>query len=943
MSAVPWPTHSELVRDFTIDNLFRTICNDINISNPLTDQVISSECPANLDYISLHNGVLKFIHPQQSISTDEYYWLRDILCSDFGHLMIKSKVELNSDFIMSQLEMLSAAGYPFCVSVGTIKKDVLRKMTIPELIRFFEQYDSVMSATLKDETRPAEKDARLFRPAPISHVIMGIVLFWHQNQALAEYATSSAYTLGLSVPGPGVGGMWRDLYSFSNLFACFDGKQWDAHYPMWMAKLLLDWRCLYLPQSVHPQAEKYYNDAYCGITNIAGVPVNLLGQPSGHFLTSSDNTLGNYLALCLCARRLGVNRSSLLIKCCGDDLIYATTDPSFDPVSVVKCAHAFGVEYESASDSFIPFEECVFVGTHPVFVGGQLQYTYDVEKQLNHLCFKNKRRSLFEYFCKLVSITSLLYFSEVYNLLYESAKLLSLDSELVHKPQVPALLSSIAPQRLYCLYHGYEACGVLRPLRFGYQSGGFHFFPPPVYLNYQPFKIACMESNLLHEKIHPDLPELKDLTLAGRDFVLKRLHPSDAVQDVRGIPTEETVDSATVSYMSTYTVTAPATHDPSKTYDIVASFVEHPTLFGLCQAVGVTVGSAETIATVECINQQVADGTSIPACQAWPTLADKYRCCYMGVTAHMTAPTTANQGVVTCAQVSVEPQGFQSIPAQATDVLGREVRVYPDMLRASRFAFPTLQGVAGAYTGEAKHGAYMPMKFNETSVEYRHSRKTCALATLNAESSLDVTAAWHSKTSLSATPNSPYLTTSKCATASTAGYAVQLPCSDNVGILYFKGIAASATVTFTVRTCFEIIVQPSSPYLPNVHRALIPDAQALKMVHMIGRELPCGFPASYNALGSLLGVIQQIARKVLPVVLPKAGAWLGTLFNSSTGKEIMKNTAAQAAVSAVKAFSGQVHNGTKQARSQPKQPKKQKRPPQPKTKPKPESEYYSGI
>jgi hypothetical protein len=111
----------------------------------------------------------------------------------------------------------------------------------------------------------------------------------------------------------------------------------------------------------------------------------------------------------------------------------------------------------------------------------------------------------------------------------------------------------------------------------------------------------------------------------------------------------------------------------------------------------------------------------------------------------------------------------------------------------------------------------------------------------------------------------------------------------NVGVTIFRGLASGgggggfgASVLVKVIVGLEVVPQPTSPDRIFCKPAITYDPRAIQAYYAVALELRDAYPASFNALGSILGVISSVAAKIFgpllgfakaaaPAILPTLG------------------------------------------------------------------------
>jgi len=276
----------------------------------------------------------------------------------------------------------------------------------------------------------------------------------------------------------------------------------------------------------------------------------------------------------------------------------------------------------------------------------------------------------------------------------------------------------------------------------------------------------------------------------------------------------------------------------------------------------------------------------------WLRTISKYRITAQSVTVELIASDLLNQGSIVAYQADMPPLTANATTVTSTTVdLRRDVYAYPDDP-----PHPS-QGLIGStgYTSKARDGCYMPLKL--TRFKWQDS----------ADSMVPINYDWvhQERDALSIlvhTPTTalqfPWYEDRTGVTLDTLQSAPKL-CGNNFGFIRLAGLLKGASVRVRVRQTVEVYCRPGMFYAPLLQPALPPDETALRMYFEVSGRMMDGYPASYNDLGKLKGIISGIAKKVLPYVDPA----LDFLANSSipvvgTGAKIAKtvlNTGRQVA------------------------------------------------
>lgn len=361
------------------------------------------------------------------------------------------------------------SGYP-CNNTGcSTKLSALEAYGVPGLLSMYREDTSVLGVTLKDEIRKAGKDARLFRPMDVCAYCEALVLFSNQNEYLMSLFANSPMAVKYVTPGTDLSRLYRQLHRFNGDLYDADANAWDANFPLIVAEFICYWRSRYHPES--KRIREYYRRMYNGYSSALGCLYDLVGQPSGHLLTTVDNSLANIVLMSYHAylNHLSVGDfvSQVLFFCCGDDLIWADRTHVFSPALVSGTYADAGVYLEFESLEPKPFKVLSFVGTHPAVCKYNdlpvTSYVYDVSRLLAKSCIFRRDATLSDKISKVVSYAHLLFndavhFSVLSDLAWkmytegvQTGALSSLD------PRVTGTLQTLSPTRLARVYGGLES------------------------------------------------------------------------------------------------------------------------------------------------------------------------------------------------------------------------------------------------------------------------------------------------------------------------------------------------------------------------------------------------------------------------------------------------------------------------------------------------------
>jgi hypothetical protein len=153
--------------------------------------------------------------------------------------------------------------------------------------------------------------------------------------------------------------------------------------------------------------------------------------------------------------RLDISINDILFKCCGDDLIISSKNNKLTGRAMQNTLSELNIYLEFMDPIHTPFDECVFIGTHPVLHKGLYFYAYSISRLISNLFYRQKKSSHKDTLAKLCSITSLLYFSPYYDSLVRLCKTYS--QHCTDLTFVAGQLATIQSTTLDVVYGGLES------------------------------------------------------------------------------------------------------------------------------------------------------------------------------------------------------------------------------------------------------------------------------------------------------------------------------------------------------------------------------------------------------------------------------------------------------------------------------------------------------
>lgn len=433
--------------------------------------------PAPLDEYSLWNGFGKFQHLQSNMTDSEALFALAFLDSLYP-LMAQ-----NSRLISGEAELLAVcfdpdhtdktAGFPWCTMGAPTKGAALEKFGIAQLQEYYQQYTSVLGATLKAEIRPCGKDARLFRPQDVSSFVEGAALFYHQNNYIMDQYHYAPVHCKYVTPGRDIFQAYAALSAFDGLCYSADGSSWDANFSLSVAAVIAEWRSRYTNAA---RVDRYYAQMYNGYTNVGGNLYQITGQPSGHYNTSVDNSLGHCVMFAVHAHRSGLSldelRHNVLFKSCGDDLIWSDKTNNFTPelLSATYASMGMYLDFDSLTPRDVYTLPFVGVEFHDRRLHGHMVKCYSIRTSRAKATFylrKKKNDDLTE-LMKYSSLCQLTFGDELtYNFLKEVTEKFVVDAcgrgtLSLLDPTVRGVLAAMQPSVLELAYFGAESYFLLR-------------------------------------------------------------------------------------------------------------------------------------------------------------------------------------------------------------------------------------------------------------------------------------------------------------------------------------------------------------------------------------------------------------------------------------------------------------------------------------------------
>lgn len=238
--------------------------------------------------------------------------------------------------------------------------------------------------------------------------------------------------------------------------------------------------------------------------------------------------------------------------------------------------------------------------------------------------------------------------------------------------------------------------------------------------------------------------------------------------------------------------------------------------------------------------------------------ASDYRAVFKGATVVFNAATLSDQGMLFAGQWLQEPDKMETTP----DTLSpQSFLAYGNLPLSEDSLYSKLSDLVQM---RAREGCYMPFKYAQPYHSYVNG---------GGAGSVDWAVFGATRFTLSQT----HLVLGSIDSADeTKGsrVAVSAPVNVNVGVMLFRGMAATTTLDIKLRQGLEVIPSPYGPWGSFIETGPIPDTALVEKVVGIQRELALAYPERYNSLGGLLALVGPLVGKLGAWALPKIASWI---------------------------------------------------------------------
>lgn len=359
-------------------------------------------------------------------------------------------------------------------------------------------------------------------------------------------------------------------------------------------------------------------------------------------------------------------------------------------------------------------------------------------------------------------------------------------------------------------------------------------------------------------------------TQSGRDWCIKALHPSDPLTEVAGIPDESAVPSMFMNYQTVATV-KPRTGAVG-TWSADGQLIPNPLSFG---AMTYEDSTTPTAANVEFLNSQLPGGTHEARLTAFLRDYTRWRLAYASVTIYQDGPALSDQGTVVVCQKPVTPRRFNVQGCVVNNSWVCATQHATHMEYADLPHYTSSQAMPNAYFGKSKEGVYIPLKLTRTHQQWHSARDLTYQANF---SSLNVGGSMPGGLTIPTTDSGelrglyPFLSMNdfhysafgEGPTINSFGELTSDFCNDIWADFSFRNMSVDTSLSLFFRFGFEMQLQPTSMLSPHLKLSPPSDKQAIEAYFAVSRELKDAYPADYNDLGKIWGVISSIVRAIAP-------------------------------------------------------------------------------
>lgn len=359
-----------------------------------------------------------------------------------------------------------------------------------------------------------------------------------------------------------------------------------------------------------------------------------------------------------------------------------------------------------------------------------------------------------------------------------------------------------------------------------------------------------------------------------QNWVLKALHPNgEEITSVVGIPDHVSVPVVSPEFRQDVVISPNGASDTNDNIDIVS--LPFGDLVGIYRRYKATASPGkttrwipiwnptfnDTIAYRSYLIEQSDDATNqrVTFAERITDMNNVYgfgRMTYRGITTHLDAPATQDQGRITGAQLAI-PYGVSQAAMYGDGWVGPDQKnsVLAQVSGYSLDGIPLdpaclTQASPGASTWEAREGMYVPVRFRDPAHQFTPSGGVNVLMVTQGP--------YASALRTDGTVTGPDGTTG----SAPALLSPRMLLNGMTTVILYRGISGAANVHLKIRTGMECQVDTCSTISPYQRMSPSLDREAIDTVARLSQDLPQVFTADMNDMGGMINAIVGVTRKI---------------------------------------------------------------------------------
>lgn len=307
---------------------------------------------------------------------------------EFGRYINGSRV-MGYDEVIEHQDTSKSPGVPW-TTLYTTKHDYALSPHAGEFDKYWaslvtdDLYPTLCSQIVKEQLQ-SEADnlagkVRTVTAMCQNHVMAHMMLCLDQNERFRQAHSVTASRYGMSMQGGGAHRLVCDMECATPGSIELDGKRFDAKFKPFHFDIIRDLRVRWLceeartPDNVKRLHALYHQLATSPFVSTDGTVIGRVGgNPSGQACTTVDNTIKNFLDMCV-LYMLSAPKDQCtymwfkkLIRLCiyGDDVnisVHRSARHWFNRKAIEECSVLIDMEYEFAHQDFVNFADTSFLG-----------------------------------------------------------------------------------------------------------------------------------------------------------------------------------------------------------------------------------------------------------------------------------------------------------------------------------------------------------------------------------------------------------------------------------------------------------------------------------------------------------------------------------------------------------------------------------------------------